>query len=125
MIETDRTILAHESHLARRLGRLFRAERQGRFSDRPRGLAERLVRRRGELIEALVRTDAARRALDLPISPDLRQAAEALARETAQSIHAADGRLQQLREDLLRSRGDGIPTGIRGSAGGGRIIGRG
>jgi hypothetical protein len=123
MADGDRNIVAHESHLARRLGRLFRAEREGRLSGRRSGLAERLVRRRGELIEALLRTDAARRALHLPISLDLQRATEALGHETAQSLHTADARLQQLRDDLLMSRGDGIPTGIRGS--GGRIIGRG
>jgi hypothetical protein len=124
MAETDRNIVAHENYLLRRLSRLFRAEREGRLSGRRNGVGERLVRRRGDLIEALLRTDAARRALRLPISPELRRAAASLAAEAAQSRHTADARLQQLRDDLLIARGDGIPTGIRGAAGG-RIIGRG
>jgi hypothetical protein len=124
MTDADRAIVAHESHLARRLGRLFRAERQGRLSGRRRGLAGGLVRRRGELIEALIGTDAARRARRLPISPELRRAAEALAREAALSHDRADVRLRQLRDDLLMARGQGIPTGIRGAAAG-RLIGKG
>jgi hypothetical protein len=123
MAEGERDIVAHESLLARRVGRLFRVERNGQLARRRHELGEHLLRRRGELIEALIRTDAARRALKIPITGELQRAAETLWRETAQSWRSADTRLQQLRADLLMARGEGTPSGVRGTAAG-RIIGR-
>ncbi|HEY5208119.1 MAG TPA: hypothetical protein VIJ42_01620 [Stellaceae bacterium] len=123
MAEGGRDIVAHEALLARRLVRLFRIERSGQLSRRPRDLVARLLQRRGELIDALIRTDAARRGLKIPITVELQRAAEALWRETTQSWRSTDARLQQLRADLLMARGEGIPSGIRGHAGG-RVIGR-
>jgi hypothetical protein len=123
MAHIERDIVVHESYLARRVGRLFRYERAGRLSRRQE-LAQRLSRRRGELIDALIRTDAARRNLQIPISPELRNAVEALWLETGGARRDADARLDRLRADLLMARGDGIPSGVRGVAGG-RVIGRG
>jgi hypothetical protein len=123
MAEIERDIVVHESHLARRIGRLFRSERAGRPARRQE-LAQRLFRRRGELIDALIRTDAARRDLQIPLSPELASAIEALWHETGGARRDADARLDRLRADLLMARGDGIPSGVRGGAGG-RIIGRG
>ncbi len=124
MVDNKRDIVAHESYLARRIGWLFRIERLGRLGRRSHELMERLLDRRGELIDALARTDAARRQLLLPVSPELQQAAEALWRESGAARRAADARLDRLHADLLIARGHGIPSGIRGSATG-RILGRG
>lgn len=124
MAENERDIVAHESYLARRIVRLFRIERVGRLSRRSHELMQRLLDRRGELIDALVRIDAARRQLRLPVSPELQQAAERLWQESGDARRAADARLDQLHTDLLIARGHGIPSGIRGSATG-RILGRG
>jgi hypothetical protein len=124
MPDNERDILAHEGHLARRVGRLFRMERVGRLIGRSEELTRRLRDRRGELIDALIRTDAARRHLGIPISPELQRAIEALWRESGDTKRDADARLDRLRADLLMARGDGIPSGIRGGAGG-RIIAQG
>jgi hypothetical protein len=116
MAAAGRDIVAYETDLARRLDRLFRGERNGRLARRPPMAAERLLERRGQLIAALIRADATRRALLLPVSADLSRAAEALWRETGLARRCADARLDQLRADLLMSRGEGIPSGIRGVA---------
>jgi hypothetical protein len=124
MPDRERDIVAHESHLARRIARLFRMERVGRLIGRSQELTQRLRDRRGELIDALMRTDAARRNLRILISPELQRAVEALWRESGDAKRDADARLDRLRADLLMARGEGIPSGIRGSAAG-RIIARG
>lgn len=124
MPASERDIVAHESLLARRVGRLFRVERAGRLAERAPDLAQRLLDRRHELIDALIRTDTARRNLKIPISPELQHAAEGLWREAGEMRRVADMRLDRLRADLLLARGDGIPTGIRGLSNS-RVIGRG
>ncbi|MGH6980011.1 MAG: hypothetical protein ACREFC_02280, partial [Stellaceae bacterium] len=114
----ERDIVAHESRLARRIGFLFGIERAGQLARRAPRLAQGLLRRRGELIEALMRADAARLALRLPVSAELRQAVETLWREAGATRRETDARLDDLRADLLRARGDGVPSGVRSAAAG-------
>ncbi|HEY7992350.1 MAG TPA: hypothetical protein VID77_13255 [Stellaceae bacterium] len=117
----ERDIVTHESLLARRIGFLFRLEHVPALARRPASLAQRLRQRRGELIETLMRADAARRALHLPVSAELQQAVEMLWREAGAARRDADARLDLLRADLLRARGDGVPSGVRNAAQG-RVI---
>lgn len=117
----ERDIVTHESLLARRIGFLFRLEHVPALARRPASLAQRLRQRRGELIETLMRADAARRALHLPVSAELQQAVEMLWREAGAARRDADARLDLLRADLLRARGDGVPSGVRNTAQG-RVI---
>jgi hypothetical protein len=117
-------ILAQERRLARRVERLFRLERRGAMPRRSRDLAGRLAGRRGDLVTALMRADAARRALDLPVSPELRAALEALWRETGRARDSADTRLRQLAAELRLARGDGTASGVRHSVDS-RLIGTG
>jgi len=121
MADGERDIVAHESHLARRVAFLFGLERAPAMTRRPAALARRLRQRRGELIDALMRADAARRSLRLPETPELMRAVEALSRASAAAQREMDSRLDLLRADLLRARGDGVPSGVRGAASG-RIL---
>jgi hypothetical protein len=118
-----RDIRTHEAHLARRLGRLFRIERSGRLQQRGADVTARLQVRRGELIAALMRTEATRRQLRLATTPALHQALAALWHETGAMHRVADRRLQQSRSELLLARGEGIPSGIRGTLAG-RLLGQ-
>lgn len=123
MSRNERDIIAHEVRLARRIGRLFRCE-QGVGSTRSPGLMDRLRARRGELIDALMSADSARRQRQMPIAPHLEEAMRALWREVDCARRDADRRLDWLRTELLLARGEGMSTGIRGSAGG-RVLGSG
>lgn len=116
-----RDIVIHETYLARRVALLFRLERAPALTRRSASLGARLRQRRGELIDALMRADAARQTLRLPVTPALRDAAEELWREVAAARRDADARLDLLRADLLRARGDGVPSGVRNAASG-RIL---
>lgn len=120
----DSDIVTYESHLARRIGWLFRVEWTGVLMRRPPELERRLRDRRGELIDALIRADTTRRSRKIPISPELQSAAEALWRESGLARRAADARLDQLRTGLAMTFGIGVSSGIRGTATG-QIIARG
>jgi hypothetical protein len=117
-------IVTTECRLARRLGRLFRIERSGGFARRPQPVASRCISRRGALIEALMQTEVDRRAASAPISPELRDAAQALWDEVGRSRASADARLERLETELRTVSGLGPPSGLRGSTTG-RLIGRG
>jgi hypothetical protein len=124
MLEQKRDIVAHESYLARRVGELFRLECAGCLARRPAEVVRRLLDRRGELIDALIRADAARRNLQIPISPELKRTVEMLWQEVGMARREADARLDALRDSLAIALGDGIPSGVRGVASG-RILGQG
>lgn len=119
-----RDIVSHETRLAQRVTRLFRLERRGAFARRSRDLTARLATRRGDLIAALMRTDAMRRTLKLPISPALDAAMAALAEEVGRARDSADARLRQLEAELRMVRGEGVQSGLRDSTAG-RLIGKG
>jgi hypothetical protein len=124
MPDRQRDIVAHERYLAHRVGRLFRLECAGCLSRRRADVARRLLDRRGELIDSLIRADHARRNLQIPISAELKLAIEALWREVGAARSKADARLEGLRDNLAMALGEGIPSGVRGMAAG-RILGRG
>jgi hypothetical protein len=124
MDASARDLVSHESRLARRLERLFRLERRGALARRPRSLAARLTLRRGDLVTALIRADAMRQALKLPVSPALDTAMAALAGEVDLARGSADARLDRLAAELRIARGEGIASGLR-DTGGGRLIGQG
>ena len=113
-----------ERRAARRLGRLFRVERGGGFERRPIATVERLVSRRGTLIEELLRLDRARRTERRPLSAALRQAMAELKSEIEQSLAVAEARCEGLRTELRLLNGEGLPTGVRDNRSG-RLIGRG
>lgn len=124
MARTEPDIVARESQLARRVGRLFRFECAGRLARYSSDIERRLQDRRGELIETLIRTDRARRDSQIPISAELQRAAEALWQEIGAARRATDVRLEQLRANLAIALGDGASSGVRNSATG-RILGQG
>lgn len=113
-----------ERRAAQRLGRLFRVERGGGFERRPIATVERLVSRRGTLVEELLRLDRARRAERRPLSAALRQAMAELKSEIEQSLAVAETRCEELRAELRLLNGEGLPTGVRDNRSG-RLIGRG
>lgn len=113
-----------ERRAAQRLGRLFRVERGGGFERRPIATVERLVSRRGTLVEELLRLDRARRAERRPLSAALRQAMAELKSEIEQSLAVVETRCEELRAELRLLNGEGLPTGVRDNRSG-RLIGRG
>lgn len=124
MARADANIAAVESRLARRVCRLFQMDRTGVLARRGANLAGRLRDRRGQLIALLIQTDKTRRNLEIPISPELQHAAEALWRETNSLHDGVQAELERLQIDLSLVRGAGRPTGIR-NATAGRVIARG
>jgi hypothetical protein len=117
-------ILRHEGRLARRIERMFRLERRGILERRSRDLKDRLAARRGDLIAALIRTDATRHTLKLAVSPELHAELTSLWREVQDARQGVDVRLMQLETELRLSSGAGIASGVRDS-GSSRLIGRG
>lgn len=113
-----------ERRAAQRLGRLFRVERGGGFERHPIATVERLVARRGTLVEELLRLDHARRAERRPLPAALRQAMGELKSEIEQSLAVAEARCEGLRAELRLLNGEGLPTGVRDNRSG-RLIGRG
>jgi hypothetical protein len=118
VIETEPAMMRRENCAARRLSRLFRIERKGGCDRRPVAITKRLMERRGALIEALLMMVLERRAMGAQPSAELDHALAALAREVGCARDAAQARLEQIRKDLRLSRGEGLPTGIRGSSNG-------
>lgn len=114
---------AAQRRMARRLARLFRIERAGRFEQRPVA-AVRLMERRGALIDALIATLSQRRSGTDLRSPGLEGALADLAFEVRRSRERAKTRLERLHAELRLRRGDMPPSGLRGS-GGGKLLGRG
>ncbi len=114
-----------ECRTVRRLGRLFRIERTGRFDSRRGEAMQRLIGRRQQLVDELIRLDAARRELAIPAAPELGAAIGDLAREVERSrtwcvvqMEALSGEIRQL-ESATRTA-----TGLRDSADG-RLLGSG
>ena len=95
---------------ARRLTRLFRLEREGRFARCSIEIMQRLVARRAALIAQL----PPRRSAGQP--PDLDVAMRELAAEVERSRPAAQQRRDELSRAIRfeRRTASGIPTGLRG-----------
>lgn len=118
MSDSAPALACRESRAARRLSRLFRIERNGGFDRRPVATAEQLIERRGALIATLESVDCERRLATDRSSEELDRAMAELAREIALSRDRIRMRHQQIVNDLLLSRGEGLPTGIRNSPNG-------
>ena len=113
-----------EYRMARRLARLFRIERTGPMARRPRDVADRLIDRRGTLIERLMRLEYERRAAALRPLPELDAAMSALAAEIDGAERFCLDRLAVLDAELARRRGRGTATGLRDGVAG-QLLGQG
>jgi hypothetical protein len=112
-----------ECRVARRLARLFRIERTGGLARRPRDIARRIVNRRAELIDELVRLEECRRSLEPATLPELDDAMDSLAREVDSTEQHCLERLAEIGDELRRRRGIGIRTGLRDGTSG-QLLGR-
>jgi hypothetical protein len=117
-------LMMRQCRVAARLGRLFRSERRGALQRWPDDTVARLVERRGRLVADFLRLENERRTRALPLARDLHAAFATLAREIEDSLRMAEVRAEQLRSELRLLRGEGMPSGVRGNAGG-RMLGHG
>jgi hypothetical protein len=124
MSDADIELATRESRAARRLGRLLRIERAGRFERQPVETSWRLIGRRARLIDELMRLDAARRSLAAPASPELDAAIRELAGEVDRLHVRCVLRLDALGDEIRGRRGEGMATGLRDGVDG-RLLGRG
>lgn len=111
MTKTETDTIVRQSRTARRLVRLFKIERTGRLDRLSVATLRRLIERRGALVSELMRLDGLRGSVR-PL--ELEQALSELAREVRASRDIAETRAGRLGVDLRLSRGEGLPTGIRG-----------
>lgn len=119
------TELMHgEIRLARRLARLFRAERSGCLMRRPVATARRLIDRRDGLIEELIRLEERRRSLVPGIPNELELTMAGLTRDTEQGTQHCLEALAEIGAGLARLRGEGTATGLRDGVDG-RLLGSG
>jgi hypothetical protein len=124
VIDGQTETIFREISMARCLGRLFKIERTGGFERRPVATVQQLIKRRGTLVNELLRLDGMRRSLKSPGSPELEQALAELAGEVDGSLDHSQTRVERLREDLRLGRGEGMTTGVRDGAIG-LVLGRG
>lgn len=124
MSSEETALLRQEIAHARRLARLFRIERSGRLARRPAETARRLVDRRGDLIDRLLRLDAQRRSRMPWSSVELELAMGSLRLEVDRAEQSCLALLARLGAELGRLRGTGPASGVRGDAGG-LLLGRG
>ena len=117
-------LLRQEQRAARRLARLFRIERAGRFSGRPAETVRRLIERRGRLADELAALDARRQSLARRTTVELDLAIGALAQEVECTERWCVERLAEIRAELARRRGAGTATGLRDRVDG-QLLGRG
>jgi hypothetical protein len=123
MIDQATALSRRERQVARRLARLFRAERLGRFEARPIELAKRLVDRRTGLIEELLLLEERRRSLEPWTPTELDLAMGVLAKEVECAEQHCLERLAELSAELRLRRG-APPTGLRDRVNG-RVLGQG
>ena len=124
MLAGTTPIVARECRVARRLARLFRIERCGVLARRPRDIVRRMIDRRAQLIDELVRLEACRRSLEPWTLPELDVAMGMLAREVNCTEQYCLERLAEIGDELRRRRGVGAGSGLRESTTG-RFLGRG
>jgi hypothetical protein len=108
--------------VTRRVARLFRIERTGRLERCPAPMAQRLICRRGALIQALIAADYQRRADAAAQSPALAEALGDLASEVGRCRPATERRLEELAAELRLRGGAAAPTGLRSGVSG-RLLG--
>lgn len=120
MADDPTTLMLREYRLVYRLSRLFRIERTGRVDRWPGPVADELRARRSRLIDEMLGLEAARRALEPGIPPDLAGAMSVLAREVGCAEEYCLQRLAEIGAKVGRRRG--ASTGLRD--GGGQILGR-
>jgi hypothetical protein len=114
-----------QSRIARRLGRLFRFERSGRFARHPAKTVWRLIARRGTLMAELTRLERRRLEAEPVPPPELRDAVSELASEVALSREYGETLTAGLGNELSARYGERKSTGLRDSGGGGRLLGSG
>ena len=124
MIDDLTALVRQEQRTARRLARLFRIERAGCFARRPAETAQRLIERRGLLVDELARLEARRQSLAPWATVELDFAMGSLAKEVERTEQRCLERLAELGAELERRRGGGTATGLR-EGGNGRLLGRG
>jgi len=124
MIDPVADLMHKEMLLARRLARLFCAERSGRLTRRPVAAMRALIDRRAVLIEELIRLEERRRSLAPWVPDELELTMAALTRETERGTQRCLEVLAEIGAGLARLRGEGTATGLRDSADG-RLLGRG
>jgi hypothetical protein len=124
MVDQGTALMRREYRIARRLARLFRIERSGRFARLPHDIVQRLMNRRGQLIDEMQRLEQKRRALEPWTPMELDLAMGALAKEVNRTERYCLDRLAELGVELQRRRGAGTPSGLR-DGGDGRLLGHG
>jgi len=124
MSDDATALLNREQRAARRLARLFRIERAGRFASRPTETVQRLIERRGRLVEELARLEARRKSLAPWTTVELDLAMGILAKEADRAEQWCLERLAELGAELARRRGAGTATGLRDGADG-QLLGHG
>jgi hypothetical protein len=124
MTDDAAMLVTQEYRVACRLARLFRIERSGRFSGRSSQTVQRLIERRGRLVDTLVRIDAARRSLVPGKTAELDLAMGELAKEVGSAEQRCIELLAELGEELRRRRGVPAATGLRDGAFG-QLLGHG
>jgi|SRR6516164_7363274 hypothetical protein len=120
---SDTELVVRESRIARRLTRLFKLERAGRFDRWRDATIARLVARRGELVDNLLDLDRLRCSLAPPSSSELERALAELRQEVNQTAAHIHAQVAQISADLRARLSEGPPSGIRGS-GNGRLLGK-
>lgn len=107
-----------ECRAARRLTRLFRIERLGRFERHPIETVRQLIGRRAMLVDELAQLEVKRRALGAPLPLELGAALGELAHEVGAARQSCLARAEQLAAELAQRRGEGRATGLRGGSAG-------
>ena len=111
-----------QTHVVRRLCRLFRIERAGGFEGRPAAIARLLIARRDTVIDELVAVEMRRQRDAQQPSAVMTEALQELRFEVDQGQEPAAARLRALQAEL-RKRSVGAPgSGLRNTARG-RFLG--
>jgi hypothetical protein len=124
MIDEATDLMWREIRAARRLVRLFRIERSGRFARHSTDTVRRLIDRRGQLIDELRRMELRRRSFAPWVPTELGLTMGQLAREVGRTEQSCLELLARLGAELRRLRGEGVATGLCDGADG-RLLGRG
>ena len=111
-------LAVRECRAARRLTRLFRIERRGRFERHSVETVRQLIGRRAVLVDELAQLEANRHALGAPLPAELGAALGELAREVGAARQSCLARSEQLAAELAQRRGEGRATGLRGGSAG-------
>jgi hypothetical protein len=117
-------ISTQQSRVARRLGRLFRFERSGRFARCPAETVWRLIARRATLMAELTGLERRRHEVEPVPPPELSAAVSELAGEVALAREYGEALVAGLGVELSARRGQRPSSGLR-DGGGGRLLGSG